>query len=78
MNPAADYWIRLIAAEARRKQLAGVTHEMRAKVQARVSANDEPESPAMRAIREAGQQDARAVMRTILRARDLNDAEQRK
>jgi hypothetical protein len=39
----ADFWLRLNEAEAKRKALAGVTHTMTAKVQARVAQNDEPE-----------------------------------
>lgn len=43
ISRAAEFWASVASAEAQRRELARVTHEMRAKKQARVAANDEPE-----------------------------------
>jgi hypothetical protein len=59
MTTAAQFWIRLEAAE--RARIAAV--RIKATGNHRVASNDEPESTSMRSIREAGQADARDVMR---------------
>lgn len=72
MTTAAQFWLDLQAAERARIEAVRI----KATGNHRVAQNDEPESPAMRSIREAGDADAQAVMRTVLRAKNLNDAEQ--
>lgn len=59
MTTAAAFWIQLDAAEKARIEAVRI----KATGNHRVAQNDEPESPAMRSIREAGDADARDVMR---------------
>jgi len=61
MTTAAQFWLRLEAAERARIEAVRI----KATGNHRVASNDEPEpeSPSMRSIREAGQADAQAVMR---------------
>lgn len=61
MTTAAQFWIRLEAAERARIEAVRI----KATGNHRAASNDEaePESPLMRSIREAGQADAQDVMR---------------
>lgn len=59
---AAEFWSELFSQEAQRKARENLTREVKVRPQFKVAANDEPEPT--------------RAPRTILRARDLNDAEQ--